>query len=742
MTLRDLIRINRELTSEKDQLMVQLENFRDKLNIANVNTQKVEALRDSALEQISLLQQEVQVQQNEISREVRLKENLDKEVKHLQMELEAKNSQIKSLNIQAHKAKDEKRITMQHMKSLKTSNDKMSKELEQMLGKNAKLQQQCDQMSSAREALTLENQQKTKHLKMREEAVIHLNQEMAKQIRMREGLQKRLNLMEQQKADGDMQRETQKIQMTGLEKEVEACQKQCEADKKNIDELIREKEILNKNITKVIQATEKQQSIVKILELDKKGLEHEISCFRHEVTNQRKVSQQLEKERDRYINENCNLTQKVQQKMDDIEVKETELYDWKKKLTEADNKIVNLDNLLESAVSERNRYSKNIIECQAEIADLKRRIGTMNNQVTGLKDQLAGKELAQVRDQQEHKRLEKDIEALKGEVQVTKLQLLETKHRVERQKVEQQNLQKIIADGDTELFRLKKQLEHVVSERDGLGLQLLRRNDERALLYEKIKTQQSLISTGSFHYSQRVDDIRLLKREISKLNHKKNSLEKNLPLMECMRRELFSLQKELRKEKAMNRDLNKQLMTVNVHRWRRLEVTSVGLWDPGQIYKLFGLFVWQGSDPGRFKLIQKIQSLQKRLIAKTRELEEQYFLHEEKEKLYVELKQILARQPGPDAAEQIQLSHKALRDKNKKIQALAAKLSMQDAKMSEYRSDMLRLNEEMATVKKKYFNQKRILCEQRLKSTDTGPAASQQPGSSLTRGSAADTGEE
>ncbi|XP_053703311.1 cilia- and flagella-associated protein 58-like isoform X1 [Synchiropus splendidus] len=725
---KDLIRINRELTSEKDQLMVQLENLRDKLNIANVNTQKVEALRESALEQISLLQQEVQVQQNEISREVRLKENLDKEVKHLQMELEAKNSQIKSLNIQAHKAKDEKHITMQHMKSLKTSNDKMNKELEQMLAKNAKLQQQCDQLSSARETLTLENQQKSKHLKMREEAVNHLNQEMAKQIRMREGLQKRLNLMEQQKADGDMQRETQKIQMTGLEKEVEACQKQSEADRKNIDELIREKEILNKNITKVIQATEKQQSIVKILELDKKGLEHEISCFRHEVTNQRKVSQQLEKERDRYINENCNLTQKVQQKMDDLEVKETELYDWKKKLTEAENKIVNLDNLLESAVSERNRYSKNIIECQAEIADLKRRIGTMNNQVTGLKDQLSAKELAQVKDQQEHKRLEKDIEALKGEVQVTKLQLLETKHRVERQKVEQQNLQKIIADGDTELFRLKKQLEHVVSERDGLGLQLLRRNDERALLYEKIKTQQSLISTGSFHYSQRVEDIRLLKREISKLNHKKNSLEKNLPMMECMRRELFSLQKELRKEKAMNRDLNKQLMTVNVHRWRRLEVTClVGLRERGRVYIRFGLFVWQGSDPGRFKLIQKIQSLQKRLIAKTRELEEQYFLHEEKEKLYVELKQILARQPGPDAAEQIQLCHKALRDKNKKIQALAAKLSMQDAKMSEYRSDMQTMNEEMTTVKKKYFSQKRILCEQRLKSTEAGPPASQQP---------------
>lgn len=34
----------------------------------------------------------------------------------------------------------------------------------------------------------------------------------------------------------------------------------------------------------------------------------------------------------------------------------------------------------------------------------------------------------------------------------------------------------------------------------------------------------------------------------------------------------------------------------------------------------------QGSDPGKYELIQKIQSLQKRLIAKTQELEERELL--------------------------------------------------------------------------------------------------------------------
>lgn len=45
-----------------------------------------------------------------------------------------------------------------------------------------------------------------------------------------------------------------------------------------------------------------------------------------------------------------------------------------------------------------------------------------------------------------------------------KLQLEETKQQIESQKVEQQTLQKIIVDTDTDVFQLKKQLEQVGGE--------------------------------------------------------------------------------------------------------------------------------------------------------------------------------------------------------------------------------------------------------------------------------------
>jgi hypothetical protein len=43
----------------------------------------------------------------------------------------------------------------------------------------------------------------------------------------------------------------------------------------------------------------------------------------------------------------------------------------------------------------------------------------------------------------------------------------------------------------------------------------------------------------------------------------------------------------------------------------------------------------EGSDPSMFEMIQKIQTLQKRLISKTEEAVEKDLLIQEKEKLYV-----------------------------------------------------------------------------------------------------------
>lgn len=75
----------------------------------------------------------------------------------------------------------------------------------------------------------------------------------------------------------------------------------------------------------------------------------------------------------------------------------------------------------------------------------------------------------------------------------------------------------------------------VINERDILGTQLIRRNDELALLYEKIKIQQSTLNKGEVQYSQRVEDIRILKLEIRKMRRERAILSKSVANIEDIR---------------------------------------------------------------------------------------------------------------------------------------------------------------------------------------------------------------
>ena len=75
----------------------------------------------------------------------------------------------------------------------------------------------------------------------------------------------------------------------------------------------------------------------------------------------------------------------------------------------------------------------------------------------------------------------------------------------------------------------------MISERDILGTQLVRRNDELALLYEKIKIQQSVLNKGEVQYNQRLEDIRVLKLEIKKLRREKAILQKSVANVEDLR---------------------------------------------------------------------------------------------------------------------------------------------------------------------------------------------------------------
>ena len=119
----------------------------------------------------------------------------------------------------------------------------------------------------------------------------------------------------------------------------------------------------------------------------------------------------------------------------------------------------------------------------------------------------------------------------------------------------------------------------------------MRRNDELALLYEKIKIQQSTLNKGEIQYNQRLEDIRVLKLEIKKLRREKGILQKSVANVEDLRREVYHIQRELLRERTRCKALEEELENpMNIHRWRKLEVIFCFTVPHGYIILVLWLF--------------------------------------------------------------------------------------------------------------------------------------------------------
>jgi predicted RNase H-like nuclease (RuvC/YqgF family) len=90
----------------------------------------------------------------------------------------------------------------------------------------------------------------------------------------------------------------------------------------------------------------------------------------------------------------------------------------------------------------------------------------------------------------------------------------------------------------------------VVTERDILGTQLIRRNDELALLYEKVKIMESTLKKGEAQYADRIQDIRILKLKIGDLKRDLGIQKGRSGQVTELEREIHRLQKDLLQEKT------------------------------------------------------------------------------------------------------------------------------------------------------------------------------------------------
>ena len=333
----------------------------------------------------------------ESQRELRKKDRLERELKEARSQVEEKSIELKNLQQNFEKAKSDIVKLELQQKEQKIVLERTQKDSDILNQRLVKLQQDYNNQVFSNDALANENALKVHELKAREDEVNALKADTAKLNRARETMQKKIKQLDDQKVESENEKETLKNKIINLEKDIETTRKEKEKSIKAYDELTKERDQLNKHLTSASKNTEKQIALIKTHDQSIKHLEQEIANYKEEAAKQRKIIFQLEKERDRHISEASELTQRVLRHREDGKIKEMQIFDFKKRIAEAETKYKQQQNLYEAVRNDRNLYSKNLIERQDEINENRKKLKTMTHQIDQLKEEIQNKEQALVK---------------------------------------------------------------------------------------------------------------------------------------------------------------------------------------------------------------------------------------------------------------------------------------------------------------------------------------------------------
>ncbi|EFN51138.1 hypothetical protein CHLNCDRAFT_141344 [Chlorella variabilis] len=705
--LEELIRLKEEAAAERDAQVEQIVALRGEVMEFAERMRTAEHEKAHLEAEIQALRDQSAQRRAEADKEIKRRERLEREMKDLRASLEARQQDIRDKQLAVQQSGEYVEKLKALLRESQLAGERLQKEYNALAEKAARLHHTLEEHIHSNTQLLADNSQRQVEIKQKEDEIRALREEGVKAAKGREQMAAKLLQLEKQRGDVEVMRDELKARQgrwaeaEGLERELELARKQIDIERRKQEEMVKERERLHKARANAETATSKHADLV--ADAMRRNLEQEMQGYSAELGKQEAVIRGLEREKDRFAAEAAGVQAKHAAAVEEVALRDAAIADLQRKIAEGEARLRQQQELYEAVRSERNNYSRGLVEVQDEIGELRRRLAISAHQIDQLKLEVAERDAALQKETYDHGKAEKDCDALRAELNRVAAQVAESEGAAAAQRAEVKQLQGAIAEADQARLRLKKEYDLVVGERDVLGTQLVRRNEELRLLYEKIKIQQSSLHRGQAQYRDRLNEIRVLKIKVAGLQRELSALKSSVTNAEVLRREVHHLNRELLAERSKVKALGEELESpLNVHRWRKLE----------------------GADPGAYEMVLKVQALQRRLIAKTEEVVEKDLLIQDKERLYLELKSILARQPGPEAAEQLNLYQASLREKSKQMKGLASELNMYQAQarcpsccggggagVQEYKYEIERLQREMGEVKRRYFEQKRGLAQ-------------------------------
>ncbi|KAL0251293.1 hypothetical protein GEMRC1_000506 [Eukaryota sp. GEM-RC1] len=304
-----------------------------------------------------------------------------------------------------------------------------------------------------------------------------------------------------------------------------------------------------------------EENMLKMAEF--KNLIHEtesdLSGFLKSHDNNLKEISNLKNQREMTARKATNLLQKLQHLQQVFQSNENLIFDLtrsgKRQAAELKLKQQNFEILK----AEMNSLRLQVQGQNQNTVELREKLKILESERNILRNEAQSKDAQLNKSSSENKNLQTSRDSLAAQATKIAENYFKLESKLNENIVEIDRLSSLIDRSEKELMRLRNNYEGILQMRNQVGLQLIDRNDELCVLYEKLNIQEDLIKNATCQMSKRDDEYKFLQNFVIDLTRSLDIARKKIQKIPELEEEALKLHAELSQAKVDTIQLGNEL---------------------------------------------------------------------------------------------------------------------------------------------------------------------------------------
>ncbi|ELK01344.1 Coiled-coil domain-containing protein 146 [Pteropus alecto] len=442
--------------------------------------------------------------------------------------------------------------------------------------------------------------------------------------------------------------------------EMEAIPKDDSALSERRRELHKEVEVAKRNLTQQKILSDAESKLVEQQLAEENKLLKEQENMRELVFGLVRLTQIKIDEKEQKSKDFRKAQQKYTNIVKEIKAKDLEIRIHRKKKREIHRRLREFAKLYDTIRNERNKFVNLLHKAHQQVNEIKERHKMSLNELEILRNSAVTQERKLQNSMLKRANNVTIRESMQNDVCKIVVKLQEMKEKKEAQLNNIDRLAHMITVIEEEMVQLRKKYERAVQRRNESGVQLIEREEEVCIFYEKINIQEKMKLNAEIEIHVLDEKIRFLKLKIAEKQRQIHVTQKLLPAKKSLDAELAVLQIQFSQCTDRIKDLEKQF--VNPEDKNRTRFLP-------------------GKDMTEEEMIKKLDALELQLAKKEEQLLEKDFIYEQVSRLTDRLysKTQAYKQDTLLLAKKMNGYQKKIKDATEKMMALVAELSMKQA---------------------------------------------------------------